>query len=121
MPKSDIHRFAERIFEEPPRTKDWRTPYARDNARVIHSAGFRRLQGKTQVMGPGEGDFHRTRLTHSLEVTQIGLGLFDGIKKRNDVSIPNELEPYLIQKDYRHVIAASCEAHDLGHPPFGHG
>ncbi len=123
----DVSVFAERQEEEEFREKDWRSQYSRDNARIIHSAGFRRLQGKTQVMGPGEGDFHRTRLTHSLEVTQIGLGLVDGLIKRD--KIPENLQPYVQEKDsypdtrdggYRHVIAAACEAHDLGHPPFGH-
>ena len=79
------------------------------------------------MMGPGEGDFHGTRLTHSFEINQIGPGLIDGLIKRK--KIPDDLKPYVQEKDsspdardggYRHVIAAACEAHDLGHPPFGH-
>jgi len=54
---------------------DVRVPYQRDLGRIVHSSSFRRLQTKTQVMGAGEGDFHRTRLTHSLEVGQIGRGI----------------------------------------------
>ena len=54
---------------------DARDPYQIDLGRIIHSSGFRRLQAKTQVMGTGEGDFHRTRLTHSLEVGQIARGI----------------------------------------------
>jgi dGTPase len=86
-------------------------------ARVIHGGAFRRLQGKTQVMGAGEGDFHRTRLTHSLEVHQIGRSLFHGkLEKEN---APSDLTPYL--ENAGDVISTACYAHDLGHPPFGHG
>src|SRR5207244_3259706 len=63
------------------RADDVRDPYERDRARVIHSPGFRRLQGKTQVMGVGEGDFHRTRLTHSIECAQVGTGLLEQIER----------------------------------------
>jgi dGTPase len=101
------------------RPDDWRTEYARDRARIIHGAAFRRLQGKTQVIGAGEGDFHRTRLTHSMEVAQIGLGIFQGFQKGMLRKVPEDLKPYLSQA--RPVISAACYAHDLGHPPFGHG
>ncbi len=116
---SKPEEFMERKKHEKPRSNDWRSPYSRDKARIIHGSGFRRLQGKTQVMGAGEGDFHRTRLTHSLEVNQIGLGLFEGIKKRENIKIPELLEPFL--KNGRPIVSAACYGHDLGHPPFGHG
>ncbi|WP_246687178.1 hypothetical protein [Mesorhizobium sp. B2-5-9] len=57
------------------RSFDARTPGDVDYARVIHSASFRRLQGKTQILNLGDSDFYRTRLTHSLEVAQIAVGL----------------------------------------------
>ncbi len=94
--------------------QDTREPYQRDLGRIIHSASFRRLQTKTQVMGTGEGDFHRTRLTHSLEVGQIGRGI---VWKLNANSAPTYLE-YLPSTE---LIEAICYAHDIGHPPYGHG
>jgi dGTPase len=82
---------------------DRRTPFERDRARIIHSVAFRRLQGKTQIFAPASGtDFFRTRVTHSIEVSQIGRALAD----RFDVP------PSLVE--------AACLGHDLGHPPFGH-
>ena len=102
---------------------DVRTPYMRDRARIIHSAAFRRLQGKTQVMGVGEGDFHRTRLTHSIEVAQIAGGILHTLKENKAQN--NGLETWdYNQKRWlpnRNLIEAACLAHDLGHPPFGHG
>ncbi|MCB0751397.1 MAG: deoxyguanosinetriphosphate triphosphohydrolase, partial [Ignavibacteriae bacterium] len=56
----------------PSSREDYRTPFQIDRDRIIHSSEFRRLQGKTQVFLPGEYDFYRTRLTHSIEVAQIG-------------------------------------------------
>lgn len=90
--------------------------FERDRARIIHSAAFRRLQAKTQVLGIGEGDFHRTRLTHTLEVAQIGRGIVSQMSRDPDVdqSVKENLP-------CEALIEAVCLAHDLGHPPFGHG
>ncbi len=99
------------------RTESDRPPaYERDRARIIHCAAFRRLQAKTQVLGIGEGDFHRTRLTHTLEVAQIGRGIVSQMIRDPDVD--SKIKEHLPQDT---LIEAICLAHDLGHPPFGHG
>lgn len=99
-----------------PRHNDRRTPWERDRARVIHSAAFRRLQAKTQVLGVSTGDFHRTRLTHSMEVAQIARGIV--LDLLGQAGRPTTLPPGLLLDDLAEAVAF---AHDLGHPPFGHG
>ena len=64
------------------REQESRTCWERDFARIIHSVSFRRLQGKTQVLGMGDSDFYRTRLTHSMEVAQVSAALVSSLKKR---------------------------------------
>ncbi|PWW14175.1 MULTISPECIES: anti-phage deoxyguanosine triphosphatase [Pseudidiomarina] len=97
-----------------PRPGDLRTAWQRDRARVLHSAAFRRLQSKTQIMNVGENDFYRTRLTHSLEAAQIGASLINQLQQ---VSAP-ELAAMLPDLNLMETL---CLAHDIGHPPFGHG
>ncbi|GIU26203.1 deoxyguanosinetriphosphate triphosphohydrolase family protein [Shewanella schlegeliana] len=102
-----------RLGEDKHRRNDHRSPYQRDRARILHSAAFRRLQAKTQVLGVGMNDFYRTRLTHSLEVSQIGTGITAQLKQKQPQF------SHLI--DSMSLIESLCLAHDIGHPPFGHG
>lgn len=89
-----------RIFSE--NEPDYRTAFQRDRDRILHTTAFRRLEYKTQVFIIQEGDYYRTRLTHTLEVSQIGRSIARAIGANED------------------LVEAICLAHDLGHPPFGH-
>ena len=95
------------------RAADYRSPFEIDRDRIIHTSAFRRLQAKTQVFLSGEYDFYRTRLTHSLEVAQIGRSICKFLQH----------ESPLLSKEFAvdsNLVEAICLSHDLGHPPFGH-
>ncbi len=96
------------------RPSDYRTPFQIDRDRIIHSAAFRKLQSKTQVYLSGEYDFYRTRLTHSIEVAQIGRSIC-AFLNGNSEQLNSDFH---IDSD---LVEACCMSHDLGHPPFGHG
>jgi dGTPase len=89
-----------RVFAEKPHA--FRSDFERDRDRIIHCSAFRRLEGKTQVFTPGLDDYYRTRLTHTIEVAQIGRTIAKALGLNEALS------------------EAICLAHDLGHPPFGH-
>ncbi len=98
---------------EPRTSRDYRSPFQQDRDRIIYSSAFRRLQAKTQVFISGEYDFYRTRLTHSLEVAQIGRSICHFLNQHSE----HLHQDFYLDPD---LVEAVCLAHDLGHPPFGH-
>jgi dGTPase len=95
------------------RKTDYRNAFQIDRDRIIHAQAFRKLQSKTQVFLSGEYDFYRTRLTHSMEVAQIGRSICLFLKTHKGPLS----DDFFIDGD---LVEAVCLAHDLGHPPFGH-
>jgi dGTPase len=97
-----IHSKNSKGRSYPEEEPEYRTAYQRDRDRILHTTAFRRLEYKTQVFINYEGDYYRTRLTHTLEVSQIGRTIARALGANPDLT------------------EAICLAHDLGHPPFGH-
>jgi dGTPase len=95
------------------RKPDYRSAFQIDRDRIIHAHAFRKLQSKTQVFLSGEYDFYRTRLTHSMEVAQIGRSICHFLRTQARPLA----EDFYIDAD---LVEGVCLAHDLGHPPFGH-
>ncbi|AFZ69142.1 deoxyguanosinetriphosphate triphosphohydrolase family protein [Deinococcus peraridilitoris] len=98
----NAHDTERRFATEAAAEGDLRDPYERDRARIVHSAAFRRLQGKSQIFAAGWSGYLRTRVTHAMEVAQIARAL------ASNHGLPGSL------------AEAAALAHDLGHPPFGH-
>ena len=111
-----VNTFYNSFDEETLEKRDpdcYRTAFQVDRDRIVHSYAFRRLQAKTQVFKPGEYDFYRTRLTHTIEVSQVGRSICAFLKNKSGCLN----EDFYIDPD---LVEAVCLAHDIGHAPFGH-
>ena len=112
-PRNGFYNSSDLESQHPREPDDFRSPFEVDRDRIIYSSAFRRLQAKTQVFVSGEFDFYRTRLTHSLEVAQIGRSICSFLQKTS-AALGTD---FFIDPD---LVEAVCLAHDLGHAPFGH-
>ncbi len=118
MGKRQINSFysswdKETLGDRTPSDQEYRNAFEIDRDRIIHSTAFRRLQNKTQVYVTGRSDQYRTRLTHSIEVAQIGRSIVNFLNRTSE-ELHNEF--YIDSA----LVEAACLAHDLGNPPIGH-
>jgi dGTPase len=113
MPQNRFYNAFDLQEWDTSRKTDYRSPFQIDRDRIIHAHAFRKLQSKTQVFLSGEYDFYRTRLTHSMEVAQIGRSICQFLRSRGGPLT----DEFYIDDD---LVEASCLSHDMGHPPFGH-
>jgi dGTPase len=106
-----------RLGKSGDRVQDARSQYQRDYDRIVFSSAFRRLQDKTQVVPLAESDYVRTRLTHSIEASCVGrsLGTLVG-----EFVLTKHIMNEISAGDFGSIVAATCLAHDIGNPPFGH-
>lgn len=109
-----IDPWTERMLPHKVRDNDHRGPFDIDYARVVHSEAFRRLAGVTQILAISDSDFSRNRLTHTIEVGQVALGLVQTLAATHAKDQADLLPP-------RALMETISAIHDLGHPPFGHG
>ncbi len=115
MPLSagDEASSAKRLKDEPPQKGDDRSDFQRDRDIILYTSAFKRLSGITQVVSSHTGHVFHNRLTHSLQVAQVGRSLAEKLLKAQ-----TELARTIPLNS--HSVEAGCLAHDLGHPPFGH-
>lgn len=106
--------WAQRMHPHTAKPGDHRTPYGIDYARVIHSEAFRRLSGVVQILGLNESSFQRNRLTHTLEVGQVAIGMIEQMR-----ATMSEEQRALLPND--RLMETISAIHDIGHPPYGHG
>ena len=99
---------------------EFRSPFERDYGRILYSSAFRRLQDKTQVFPLGRNDYVRTRLTHSLEVANIGASLGRVVGEKLIERHKALRERGFMASHFSSIVGAACLAHDIGNPPFGH-
>ena len=113
MSNKGTNPSAERLTAEPSKKGDHRSDFQRDRDIVLYTSAFKRLSGITQVVSSHTGHVFHNRLTHSLQVAQVGRSLAEKLLKlQEELAKDILLEPYAVE--------AACLAHDLGHPPFGH-
>lgn len=117
MPYGDAD-LARQVSEGSRDTSDRRSHFQHDRDRILYSSAFRRLAGKTQVVGAAEFGLYHTRLTHSLKVAQLGRRLAERLRAQYQAANPKlSLEVWPPDPD---LVEAACLAHDIGHAPFGH-